>query len=52
MSTGPAAVLPGRWTGAERARLSGIIGVIAALHVLGWSMYFYYTRHLAAATPP
>jgi HoxN/HupN/NixA family high-affinity nickel-transporter len=44
-----AGVIAGRWTAAERARLSGIIGVIAVLHVLGWSLYFYYTRHLAAA---
>ena len=43
-------ITSGRWTRAERIRLSGIIGVIAMLHVLGWSMYFYYTRHLAAAT--
>jgi nickel/cobalt transporter (NiCoT) family protein len=39
-----------RWTRAERLRLSAIVGVIAALHVLGWTMYFYYTHHLAAAT--
>ena len=50
MSTDSAAVASSRWTGAERARLSGIIGVIAVLHILGWSMYLYYTRHLAAAT--
>jgi len=40
----------GRWTRAERLRLSAIVGVIAVLHVLGWTMYFYYTHHLAAAT--
>jgi high-affinity nickel-transport protein len=56
--TGPgdtrAAALPrpatGRWTRAERARLSAIIGTIAVLHVVGWSLYLYYARHLAAAT--
>jgi len=40
----------GRWTRAERVRLSGIVGVIALMHVAGWSLYFYYTRNLAAAT--
>ena len=49
MSADSTAIITGGWTGAERARLSGIAGVIAALHILGWSMYFYYTRHLAAA---
>jgi HoxN/HupN/NixA family high-affinity nickel-transporter len=39
----------GRWTRAERFRLSGIVAVIAVLHVLGWSMYFYYTHRLATA---
>ena len=48
--TSDTAVAAGRWTAAERARLSGIIGVVAALHVAGWAMYFYYTHHLAAAT--
>src|SRR6266699_1159678 len=40
----------GRWTRAERLRLSAIVGVIAVLHVLGWTMYSYYAHHLAAAT--
>jgi HoxN/HupN/NixA family high-affinity nickel-transporter len=40
----------GAWNRAERFRLSAVLGSVAALHVLGWSMYFYYTRHLAAAT--
>ena len=39
-----------RWTRAERLRLSAIVGVIAGLHVVGWTMYFYYTHHLGAAT--
>jgi nickel/cobalt transporter (NiCoT) family protein len=45
-----AGIVTGRWTAAERARLAGIIGVIAALHVLGWALYFYYTRRLLVAT--
>ncbi len=44
-------VVRGRWTGAERARLSGMAAVIAALHVIGWSLYLYYSRHMAAAGP-
>ncbi len=43
-------VAVGGWNRAERIRLSSIAGVIALLHVLGWSMYFYYTRHLVTAT--
>lgn len=50
MTGGVPAITAGRWTRAERFRLTGIISVVAVLHVLGWSMYFYYTRHLAAAT--
>jgi len=42
-------VQAGRLTSAERARLAGIAGVIVALHVVAWSMYLYYTRHLASA---
>jgi high-affinity nickel-transport protein len=40
----------GRWTRAERTRLSAIIAVIALMHVVGWSMYFYYAQNLTAAT--
>lgn len=40
----------GRWTRAERLRLSGMIGVIALIHVAGWSLYLYYATNLAAAT--
>ncbi|MQA02564.1 MAG: HoxN/HupN/NixA family nickel/cobalt transporter [Streptosporangiales bacterium] len=43
-------VASGRWTRAERLRLSGMIGVIAGIHVVGWSMYLYYANNLAAAT--
>lgn len=39
----------GAWTRAERIRLSGILGIIAALHVAGWALYFYYTSSLVAA---
>jgi nickel/cobalt transporter (NiCoT) family protein len=46
-----ATALPlGAWTRAERIRLSRIIGVIVLMHVVGWSLYFYYTHNLAAAT--
>ena len=44
------AIAAGRWTAAERVRLTGIVGAVAMLHVLGWSMYFYYTHHLGTAT--
>jgi high-affinity nickel-transport protein len=27
-----------RWTRAEQLRITGIVGVIAALHVIGWSL--------------
>ncbi len=39
----------GAWTRAERLRLSGVAGVVAALHVAGWSLYFYYTNNLVGA---
>lgn len=39
----------GRWTRPERARIGAVAGVVALLHVLGWSGYLYYTHHLAAA---
>jgi HoxN/HupN/NixA family high-affinity nickel-transporter len=45
-----ASTLTGRWTRAEWLRMSAIIGAVAILHVAGWSLYLYYTRHLAAAT--
>jgi HoxN/HupN/NixA family high-affinity nickel-transporter len=38
-----------QWTAAERVRLSGVVSVVVALNVAGWSSYFYYTRSLAAA---
>jgi high-affinity nickel-transport protein len=41
--------ITGRWTGAERLRISGIVGVIAVLHVAGWSLYLYYANGLAGA---
>lgn len=40
----------GRWSRAERLRLSGMVGVIALIHVAGWSLYLYYASNLAAAT--
>ncbi|MGP4088888.1 HoxN/HupN/NixA family nickel/cobalt transporter [Streptomyces sp. KR55] len=39
----------GRWTRAERLRITGIVGVIAALHVIGWSVYLFYADDPAAA---
>ncbi len=44
-----AAVRVGGWTRAERARISGIVAVIAALHVIGWSLYLSYAHGLAGA---
>jgi high-affinity nickel-transport protein len=38
-----------RWSRAERARIAGILAVIAALHLLGWTMYLAYAGSLAAA---
>ncbi|MDQ3416229.1 MAG: HoxN/HupN/NixA family nickel/cobalt transporter [Actinomycetota bacterium] len=49
-ATTPPVMSYGRWTRAERMRLSGIVGVIAAMHVVGWSLHFYYSTNLAAAT--
>jgi high-affinity nickel-transport protein len=43
-------IIAGRWTGAERLRISLIIGVIAVLHVAGWSLYLYYANGLAGAS--
>ncbi|HKT01021.1 MAG TPA: HoxN/HupN/NixA family nickel/cobalt transporter [Rugosimonospora sp.] len=40
----------GRWTRGERLRLSGIVATVAALNVAGWSLYFYYTHDLTAAS--
>ena len=50
VSAGAVAVSFGRWSRAERVRLSGIVGVIALMHVVGWSLYFYYANSLAIAT--
>lgn len=44
------AVAAGRWTRAERLHLSGVVGVVALMHVAGWSMYAYYAHSLTAAT--
>jgi nickel/cobalt transporter (NiCoT) family protein len=49
VTTPHAQLAAGRWTRAERARLSGILGIIAALHIAGWSMYVYYSSNLAVA---
>ncbi|WP_220213146.1 HoxN/HupN/NixA family nickel/cobalt transporter [Streptomyces shenzhenensis] len=41
--------ITGRWTRAERLRITGIVGVIAALHVIGWSLYLFYAGSPAGA---
>jgi high-affinity nickel-transport protein len=33
---------------AHRLRITAILGAIVALHVLGWTLYLYYSRGLAA----
>lgn len=38
------------WTRADRVRLSAIVATIALLHIAGWSLYFYYSHNLAAAS--
>lgn len=44
------AVIPtGAWTRAERLRLSGVVAVVVALHVIGWSLYLYYSANLTTA---
>jgi nickel/cobalt transporter (NiCoT) family protein len=35
--------LHGRWTRAERVRLSGVLAVIATLHLVGWTLYLTYS---------
>ncbi len=39
-----------RWTAAERVRISAVVAVIVLMHVAGWSLYFYYSHSLSAAT--
>jgi high-affinity nickel-transport protein len=39
----------GRWTSAERWRLTGLLGAIAALHVAGASLYLAHAGDAAAA---
>lgn len=38
-----------RWSRAERTRIVGIVAVIAALHLAGWTMYLAYAGAPAAA---
>ncbi len=33
-----------RWTRSERLRITGMAGVIVALHVIGWSLYLWYAE--------
>jgi high-affinity nickel-transport protein len=42
-------ITAGRWTRAERMRITGIVGVIAALHVIGWTVYLFYASGPAGA---
>lgn len=42
-------VSAGRWTRAERLRLTGVLGAIALLHVVGWALYLYYVQGAAGA---
>jgi high-affinity nickel-transport protein len=39
----------GRWTGAERWRLSAIVGTVAALHVAGVTLYLAHEGDIAGA---
>jgi len=39
----------GAWTPRERARIGGIVAVVAALHIAGWALYLYYANGLAGA---
>ncbi|HET7399636.1 MAG TPA: HoxN/HupN/NixA family nickel/cobalt transporter [Intrasporangium sp.] len=43
------AVAAGRWTPAERVRLTAILGVVTALHVAGVSLYLAYQGDIAGA---
>lgn len=47
---GAAVLASGRWTPAERLRLSGILAVVAGMHVLGWTLYLGYSASLPAAS--
>lgn len=49
MSVAPISLVSTRWTPAERVRLTGIVSVIVALHVLGWSLFRYYSTDAATA---
>jgi high-affinity nickel-transport protein len=43
------AVEHGRWTRAERVRLSGVFTAIAALHIVGWALFLSYSHRTVAA---
>src|SRR5439155_18277276 len=38
------------WTRAERLRLSGIVATVVVLNITGWSLYFYCTHSVRAAS--
>lgn len=44
-----ATVLGDRWSRAERVRLGGIVAAVAALHILGWTLYLYWNQQPVAA---
>jgi high-affinity nickel-transport protein len=50
MTTLTTLALDGRWTRAERVRLSAIAGVVALLHLVGWSVYLTHTAGPAGGT--
>ena len=45
----PAVTAPQGWTRAQRMQLSGIVAVIALLHIAGWSLYLSVTHGPAGA---
>ncbi|MGN6609840.1 MAG: HoxN/HupN/NixA family nickel/cobalt transporter [Jatrophihabitans sp.] len=42
-------VTAGRWTRAERSRLAGVVAAIVALHIAGWTLYFWHAHDLSSA---
>ncbi len=40
--------MTGAFTGAERVRLLGLAAAVAALNVVGWSLFVWYSRHSVA----
>jgi high-affinity nickel-transport protein len=40
----------GVWTRAERSRLAVVVGAVVALHIAGWSLYFWQRHDLVSAS--